>query len=253
MARDTVVLLHGFMGSSLDWDPLTACLEDDYHCLAVDLPGHGMSRDVDLPRLGYEEIGAVLMDTLRRANVHRPHLLGYSLGGRLALHLAMRHPDAFASLILESTSPGLDENLPRERRLAVDEEHARTIERVPFMDWLRTWYRQLLFADLAKDPAVLESVLQRRAENDPAMMARYLREMSPGRLPSLWEGLGHIDLPVLVIVGGLDAKYVERAERMKASLGRCRVASIDAAGHAVHLLHSARMAEVIRSFLNEGV
>ncbi len=240
------------MGSSWDWEPLIGELEDAVHCVAIDLPGHGMSRDVELPCFGYEEVGDIVLRTLRRARIERPHLLGYSMGGRIALHLAARHPECFRSLTLESTSPGLDDELSRERRLAVDQQHARRIREGSLERWLEAWYRQLLFADLARDPEILGMVLRKRAENDPRLVARIVEEMSPGLQPSLWPRLASVTMPVLLISGGLDIKYQERATRMAAALPDARWRQVDAAGHAVHLLHAKEMAEIVKEFVWQG-
>ena len=252
MSTPTLVLLHGFMGSSWDWEPLIAELKNDIHCVAVDLPGHGMSRDVDLPSFGYEEMGLAVMETLRKARLDRPHLLGYSMGGRLALYLASRYPDRFSSLTLESTSPGLDDEHQRQRRLAVDEAHARCIEEESLEAWLNRWYRQVLFADLARDPEFLGMVLRKRAENDPQLVARMIREMSPGLQPTLWPRLSALPLPVLLVLGGLDVKYQERAARMADAFPNATLARVDAAGHAVHLLHATEMAASVREFILQG-
>lgn len=111
-----LVLLHGFLGSSYDWRELLPHLSQDYYCIAVDLPGHGRSCDIQIDSPGFSDCVALLRHTLLKAGIPRFHLLGYSLGGRIALHLAQTWPEALLSLHLESCHPGLLSNDERRQR-----------------------------------------------------------------------------------------------------------------------------------------
>src|ERR687894_1108620 len=145
----TILFLHGFMGSSADWRGAIAALGDRYFCIAVDLPGHGAS--LGMPPDTYTIEGAAravigILDELERV---RTVIAGYSMGGRLALYLALRYPERCAGLLLESASPGIEDEEERTARRETDEEWARCLESGDFEAFLQDWYAQPLFASLA--------------------------------------------------------------------------------------------------------
>src|SRR5918994_3254865 len=140
-----VLFLHGFMGSSADWREIMAALWDRTFRIAVDLPGHGAS--LGLPPDSYTIEGATraVIRTLEGLEVTRPVVAGYSMGGRLALYLALRYPERCAGLFLESASPGLEGASEREARGVADDSKARRLESGDLEAFLRDWYRQPLF------------------------------------------------------------------------------------------------------------
>jgi 2-succinyl-6-hydroxy-2,4-cyclohexadiene-1-carboxylate synthase len=155
----TILFLHGFMGSSADWRGPIAALGYRYFCIAVDLPGHGAS--LGMPPDKYTIEGATrtvigILDELERV---RTIIAGYSMGGRLALYLALRYPERCAGLFLESASPGLENAGERAARRAADESKAGRLESGDFEAFLQDWYRQPLFAYLTRD----ENLLRRGA------------------------------------------------------------------------------------------
>ena len=248
--RRAIVFLHGFMGSSADWRKTTAALEGRHRCIAVDLPGHGASTGL---RPGAYTIGGAarsLLGLLDDLGVERPVLSGYSMGGRLALFLALRHPDRCAGLFLESASPGLEDAGERAARRTADEERAARLEGGDLRGFLHDWYRQPLFAPLAQDEDLLRRTIEERLRNDPAELAKSLRGMGTGGQPSLWGELPGLRVPALAVAGDLDEKFVGISRRM-ASLGpSMRAAVVPAAGHNVHAEAAAAHLSSLETFLS---
>jgi 2-succinyl-6-hydroxy-2,4-cyclohexadiene-1-carboxylate synthase len=231
-----ILFLHGFMSSAADWWGVRAALNSSHRCLAVDLPGHGASLDLPHPQV-YTAGGAALglLDLLDELNLERPVVVGYSMGGRLALYLALRHPERCAGLFLESASPGIENPAERRARREADEERARRLESGDFETFLADWYRQPLFASLARHERLVEKIVEARRGNDPGELARSLRGLGAGSQPSLWDELAGLQVPTLAVAGELDEKYVGIASRMTTLNPRLRTVVVPGAGHNVRL------------------
>jgi 2-succinyl-6-hydroxy-2,4-cyclohexadiene-1-carboxylate synthase len=229
-----VLFLHGFMGSSADWREVMAVIGDQTFRIAVDLPGHGAS--LGLPPDTYTIEGATraVIRTMDGLEVDCPIVAGYSMGGRLALYLALHYPSRCAGLFLESASPGLEGAGERAARRAADEWKAERLESGDFEAFLLDWYRQPLFASLARDENVLRRTVEARRRNDPAELARSLRGMGTGSQPPLWGELEGLAVPALAITGELDEKYAGISSRMASINPRIESAVVPGAGHTVH-------------------
>ena len=249
--QPTVVFLHGFMGAGDDWQETIEVLAPRFRCVAVDLPGHGAS--TELPETAYTMEGAMaaLLELLDGLGIERCALVGYSMGGRLALHVALHHPERVRRLVLESASPGLADEAERAARRGVDEARALRLETGDFDAFLEDWYRQPLFATLARQPDRVAQTIQARRRNRVGELARSLRQMGTGRQEPLWERLERLPVSTLAVVGALDGKYVEVAERMALRTSGLRVAVIPDVGHNVHLECPAAYADVLREFLSQ--
>lgn len=245
-----VVFLHGFMGEGADWLPVAEGLAARFHSILIDLPGHGSSRGGDGEEISMDSAVGSVMETLDALRLERCGLVGYSMGGRLALFLALAHPDRFTHLVLESASPGISSSSERRERQEADEARALRLESLPHDEFLAEWYGQPLFASLHDHPDSLREMLRRRARNDPAAMARVLRGMGAGCQDSLWERLASLRTCTLVAVGALDAKYVALAERMAAESRVIHAAVIPAAGHAVHMERPDELVSLLGNFLS---
>jgi len=232
--RPAVLLLHGFMGSSADWRDVAAALEGRSRVIAVDLPGHGAA--TGLPDGAYTMAGAAegILRTLDGLEIQRAFIVGYSMGGRLALYLALRHPDRCAGLFLESASPGLEDAGERVVRRRADEEKAARLEGGDLRGFLRDWYRQPLFAPLARDEALVRKTIEDKLRNDPLELTRSLRGMGTGNQPPLWTELPDLRVPTLVVAGELDEKFVGISRRMASLNPSIRVNVVPGAGHSVH-------------------
>lgn len=246
--QSAVVWLHGFMGSSADWQPILNRLDVPMRAIAVDAPGHGGS--VGLPEDAYTmaEASQRLIDVLDREGVDKAALVGYSMGGRWALYVALHHPERVRALVLESASPGLKTAAERTARRTIDADRARRIE-ADLPAFLADWYRMPLFASLQRHPGLVELMITTRRHNDPRELARSLRGMGTGQQPSLWERLGGLRVHTLALAGELDAAYVDRARQMAARSARVQMAVVPEAGHNVHAEQPDAFAEQLRSFL----
>ena len=245
-----VVFLHGFMGSSADWREILAVIEDHTFRISVDLPGHGAS--LGLPPDTYTTEGATraVIRTLDGLEVVRPVVAGYSMGGRLALNLALRYQERCAGLFLESASPGLESAKERAARRAADESKAERLESGDFETFLQNWYGQPLFAPLARDEDLLYRTIEAKRRNDPGELARSLRGMGTGSQPSMWGELEGLVVPALAIAGELDVKYAGISSRMASINPRLKSAVIPGAGHTVHAEAPAAYVSLLWRFVD---
>jgi 2-succinyl-6-hydroxy-2,4-cyclohexadiene-1-carboxylate synthase len=233
----TVVLLHGFTHTGASWDPVRAELGERYRALAPDIRGHGTasaSRPVTL------EAG---LDDLELLTPERVTLAGYSMGGRLALHFALAHPERIERLVLVGASPGIADPAERDERRRADEGLADWIERTTIEEFAAQWETTRV---LSGQPApVLAAVREDRLRNTPAGLARALRGLGTGALPPLWDRLPELAMPAALLVGERDPKFREIAERMAARMPGASLKVVAGSGHAVHLEDPVRVAEAL--------
>ena len=243
------VLVHGYTGSASSWEDrlIDGLAGAGLAPALVDLPGHGADVAAADPaaftlRAALERIGS--------AGRWPTDLIGYSMGGRLALHFAAAHPDRVRRLVLESTSPGLATERERTERREADELLASRIE-TEGLDWfVEHWEAQPMFAGRRRlQEAVLRRQRELRLRNNPRSLAAALRGLGTGVLPSLWDRLDRIQQPTLLVVGELDEKFVSIAERMSRALPRARLAIIPGVGHTVHLEDSGAWLHAVVGFL----
>jgi 2-succinyl-6-hydroxy-2,4-cyclohexadiene-1-carboxylate synthase len=245
-AAPEILFLHGFLGSSADWLPVAQRLRATWRCVLIDLPGHGRAQFPEQPEL-YALPGAAQAVL---AGVQVPvHLVGYSLGGRLALRLALQHPERFLSLTLISASPGLPTAAERAARRRTDDALAAELEQRGLNACLAAWYAQNLFGHLQRKPALVRRLLARRRKNCAPEVARMLRGCSVGRQPSLWAQLKKLRLPVLLIAGQQDGKYMQLMRQMQQQIPGARLHVVPGAGHAVVEEQAPRVALALNNFL----
>jgi 2-succinyl-6-hydroxy-2,4-cyclohexadiene-1-carboxylate synthase len=242
------VLLHGFAGTSRAWDGVLAHLPAErYRPLPLDLPGHGSQTTVGVSGpeqesgLGEVDIEQAVGSVLRRSPP-RFALCGYSLGGRIALHVALAAPERVSRLTLIASGPGIGDSGERAKRRASDRALADEIEQVSIERFAERWCAQPVFAG---DPPELK-VLARAdyLRNDPPSLAAALRGLGQGEMAPLWERLGELRMPVTVMVGDRDAKYRAIAQRMADEIPKARV-QILGGGHRLPLESPAQVASAI--------
>lgn len=251
-SNPAVLFLHGFMGSNCDWHDVIGGLTDDFFCIAVDLPGHGHSVNLQGDE-HYTMAGAagLVAHVLDEIGIGEAHVVGYSMGGRLALYFALHYPERCRDTVIESASPGLRHETDRAARREVDETRARRLETQEYAMFLEEWYRMPMFASLERHEGLLERLITARMRNSPNELARSLRMMGTGSQPSLWAELEDVEVSVLAIAGALDGKYVEIAERMSVLTPRIRTAIISNAGHDVHAERPTIYLDLIREYLTK--
>ena len=240
--RPPTLLLHGFLGRGADWDAVRERLPAAWGVCAPDLPGHGAA--VGLGDAAYTMDGAAarLADSLDGP----ADVVGYSMGGRLALHLAVTRPDAVRRLVLVGASPGLRTAAERADRRALDAERAAEIA-AELPGFLDRWYRMPLFG--LPDGLRQRLTADRAAHNDPAELGRSLAGMGTGAQPSHWGRLARISAPTLAVAGARDAKFVRLAAAM-AEAGGFATATVPDAAHLVPAEAPAALAQTLTDFLS---
>jgi 2-succinyl-6-hydroxy-2,4-cyclohexadiene-1-carboxylate synthase len=235
---ETLVLLHGFSGTHRAWDGVVEQLcPERYRPLALDLPGHGEASEHPWPIRFEDCVRAVLA-----AAPERFALCGYSMGGRVALHVALAAPQRVTRLYVIAANPGIEDASERAARLASDERLAQRLEAEPFEDFIESWRTQPLFA--ADPAAVGELARADQRRNEPLALAAVMRGLSTGAMTPLWARLAELEMPVTLIAGARDAKFVALAERTLAGLREGSL-TVLAGGHGLPLEDPAGVAAVL--------
>ena len=223
------------MGTGEDWGELARHLQPAFRCLTPDLPGHdGTPLDLGAGEDPFSAYAELLWHSLEPLLPPRFALVGYSLGGRLALDLACRHPDRISALVLEAAHPGLGRAGDRAERAASDADWARRFEREPWPRVLEDWYRQPVFASLSDEQR--RAFILRRSAHMPGILADVLRATSLARQPNRWEDLPRLAMPLGFIVGRLDAKFCAVGDRMAGLAPNLNLVKLDGLGHNCHAL-----------------
>jgi 2-succinyl-6-hydroxy-2,4-cyclohexadiene-1-carboxylate synthase len=246
-----LVLLHGFTGSAASWASHVEVFARRYLVVAVDLLGHGRSdappdpRRYALPHC-IEDILAVL----DRLQVDRAAVLGYSMGGRAALAVAIAAPDRLWALILESASPGIRDYEVRMARAAQDGALAEMIERDGVEAFVDRWERLPLFRHQAALPDRARAALRsQRLQCSPTGLANSLRGFGQGTMMPMYDFLGEIRVPTLVIAGALDEQYCALGREMSERIPGARLEIVAGAGHTVHLEQPEVFQRTVMEFL----
>ncbi|HMC40126.1 MAG TPA: alpha/beta fold hydrolase [Acidimicrobiales bacterium] len=237
-----LVLVHGFTQTGRSWGRAGDLLAARHELVTLDAPGHGRSAAIEA---GLAD-GADLMAAAVRTTGGPATWLGYSMGGRFALHVAWRHPDLVERLVLVSASAGIDDPAERARRRDSDDLLARRIEQEGKEQFLEWWLAQPLFATLPTGAAGVHE----RLEGPASGWASSLRRAGTGTQEPLWGRLRELAMPVLVIAGGLDHKYRDLARRIGRETGpNATVVILEGAGHACHLERPDEFADVVGTWL----
>lgn len=248
-----LLLLHGFSGTRRTWDGQLPSWRDAFRCVAVDLLGHGASESPSDPaRYRMERAVEDLRALLDAIGIRSAHVLGYSMGARVAMHLALAASDRVRGLILESGSPGLRDPRDRADRLASDGALAARLEREGIAAFVASWERQPLFAtQAALSPTTRAAVRAERLGQTTTGLANSLRGMGVAAHEPLWDRLSEIHAPALVVSGELDPRYRRIGEELVGLLPGARHVVVRGSGHAVHLERPAAFARSISEFLME--
>ncbi len=234
-----LVLIHGFTQTSKSWRRITEALSDGHRVDAVDAPGHGAAatQRFSLPQ-GAEAI----------ADAGGPAVyIGYSMGARFALHVALQRPEVVAGLVLLSGTPGIADETERAARRASDEALATRLESIGTAAFIEQWLQNPLFATLPYDEAERAD----RCTNTAAGLASSLRLAGTGTQLPLWDRFSGLTMPVLVVAGALDDKFTEIGRAMARRIGRsAQFESIADAGHSAHLERPDEFLDIVRPWLD---
>jgi 2-succinyl-6-hydroxy-2,4-cyclohexadiene-1-carboxylate synthase len=240
---ESVVLLHGFSGTGRAWDGVAEALQrEGYLPLAPDLPGHGTASGCEPPITFAGCVRHVLAQTPERFS-----LGGYSLGGRVALHVALAAPERVSRLVLVSSTAGIDDEAERAERRRSDRRLADALESAPFEEFIDRWRAQPLFAGDPPEVDMLAREDQRR--NRPVELASVLRGIGTGEMEPLWERLTQLAMPATVVVGERDAKFRDLGERMVGLLPDAELIVIPG-GHNLPLENPVGLAGVLADRLS---
>jgi 2-succinyl-6-hydroxy-2,4-cyclohexadiene-1-carboxylate synthase len=233
----TVVLLHGFTQTRQSWRRTIAALGGRYRALAPDLPGHGLAAERRPASF------AACAAYVRALGGDKFTLVGYSMGGRIALYTALLLPDLVERLVLVGASPGIADAAEREARRRADEALADRICAIGMEAFAREWGAQELFA--GQPERVAAAAHADRLRNTPAGLAAALRGLGTGVMPPLWDRLGALAMPVTLVVGERDAKFRAVAGRMAPLISGGRVVIVPDTGHAPQLEAPEAVAAVL--------
>lgn len=245
---EPLVLFHGFTGSSETWTSFIAKLQKDYDVITIDLPGHG--KTVTKPGKTLPMFADDFKQILAVLNMKQIHLLGYSMGGRIALALSLEYPELVKTLMLESASPGIESVFERNARKLADDKLANKISQEGITAFVDYWENIPMFTtqkSLSKETQ--QAIRQERLRQTENGLSQSLQFMGTGVQPSYWDKLASLSLPVLLIVGELDKKFVELNEKMVSLIKDVEMITVPKAGHAVHLEKSNDFESIVSKFL----
>ena len=254
-AGPPLLLLHGFTGSGALWEAHAAELAAHFHVIAPDLLGHG---DTDAPadpaRYALARAIADLAALFDALGIARSAVLGYSLGGRLALAFAVEQPRHVGALVLEGASPGIADADERAARRAADDRLAQQLDSDGLAAFVDAWMAQPLFATQAALPAAMRAAARAaRLRNDPAGLAACLRGLGTGSQPSYWQRLHELAMPVLLLAGEHDPKFQALARAMGERIPEATPCVVPGAGHTTHLENPAAFRRLVRAFLAPAI
>ncbi len=235
-----LVLVHGFTQTRKCWGPLVDDLVTDHEVVRVDAPGHGMSSEVIA---GLRGGGRMIADQGGEATY-----LGYSMGGRYLLHLALANSELVRGLVLIGATAGIDEPDARAARARADVDTAARIREQGLLEFLQGWIAQPMFAGI---PAERQFLLE-RMENTVDGLETSVVQAGTGSQDPSWDKLHRLEMPVLVLAGEHDDKYIGLGQRLQAAIGdNARFAVVPGAGHAAHLEQPEAVLAILRPWLAE--
>jgi 2-succinyl-6-hydroxy-2,4-cyclohexadiene-1-carboxylate synthase len=248
-----LLLLHGFTGRGTAWGAHAAAFVRRFEVVVIDLPGHGRSgTPMEPPRASVERSADDLAAILDRLAAAPAHVLGYSLGARIALRLAVAHPRSVRRLVLESPSAGIPDPVARAARRDADEARATRLERDGIAAFVAEWEREPVFASrAAMPPARIARLHAARLRNRPSGLAISLRGAGQGVMEPLRDRLHEVTAPTLVVAGALDPAGSARAADIAAGIRGARLEIITGAGHTPHLETPRTFRTLATDFLEE--
>ena len=245
--KPVILFIHGFMGNCHDFLPVIDRLSE-FCCLVVDLPGHGKTEVKQDCNYLMQNTAQALIQLLQVLDIQQCLLVGYSMGGRLALYLTVYYPQFFTGVILESASPGLRTQRERDRRIEQDYKLAKQLESQDYCLFLQRWYSNSLFASFVRHPNY-DTAIASKLNNNPFMLAKSLRFMGLGMQPSLWNDLPNVKIPLLLLVGTLDPKFVAINRELASLSPQANLCIVKDVGHNIHFERPTEVVRLIKSFL----
>ncbi|EKU47795.1 2-succinyl-6-hydroxy-2,4-cyclohexadiene-1-carboxylate synthase [Staphylococcus massiliensis] len=248
-----LVLLHGFISDGTTYEDDVESFKEKVNVMTIDLPGHGEDTSDLTMTWDFKMITHELDQILEQYDMYDLYLHGYSMGGRVAMYYALHGKALLKGLVLESTSPGIKGESDREERVKVDEARAKVLEIAGLEVFVNDWEKLPLFASQQSlNKETREAIRRNRMKQDPVKLAKALRDYGTGSMPNLWNDIKNIEVPVKIIVGELDEKFVSIAEKMEQLLPQSDVSVIKDAGHTVHVEDKANFDTIVLTFTLGG-
>ena len=248
-SKPALILIHGFLGNINDWTPYLPQLQKQFNCLTLNLPGHGNNHPEE-HHYHFDIITENFLTLLKTHNISSCYVLGYSLGGRVAQHIAFKYPHVIKKLILESASPGLLVETDKNKRLAQNDEWVHTLKKVPLNTFLNQWYQQPLFSTLQNNPEQYKKLLKNRQNNCVKGIIRSLIQHSPTNYKSHWQHLHLLPSNTLYITGNEDKKYVQIGHLIKKKAPHIQIVTLPHCSHMAHFENPQTFFDTCINFLN---
>ncbi|XP_048503546.1 protein PHYLLO, chloroplastic isoform X4 [Beta vulgaris subsp. vulgaris] len=260
--NNALLFLHGFLGTSEDWIPIMKGLSGYAKCFSVDLPGHGKSkmqssdsyRTTGGQSLSIEVVAAVLSQLINKICTRKVTIIGYSMGARIALYMALRFSGKIDGAVVISGSPGLKNETERRIRAAKDDSRARSLISFGLVPFLDNWYHSDLWMSFREHPKFKKIAASRLEHDDIHGLAKSLSDLSVGRQPPLWEDLKYCKIPLMFVVGEKDAKFKNISQDICREMGQAtnhETVEVPNSGHAVHLENPLAIIRLVRQFLTK--
>lgn len=251
-AKNLIVFLHGFTGSLKDWDEVRKNISPNYATLTLDLIGHGLSDSpAELSFYNADSIIKQIFDVINHFNKEKIVLVGYSMGGRAALSFAEKYPEKIKALVLESTSPGIKDEVERNKRKQTDDELAEFILANPIENFVDKWMNLEIFKSqksLSKEK--LQAIRNQKLLNNKIGLANSLRGFGTGVMPELYDSLSDITVPTLLITGELDEKFTKINSDIVKLFPIVDHKVVNYAGHNTHLEKPDQFISVMNNFIH---
>ncbi|CAM8957088.1 unnamed protein product [Rhodiola kirilowii] len=270
-SNNVVVFIHGFLGTSDDWIDIMKATSGSARCISLDIPGHGSSKirnheaeEWQKCGLKMEIVAAFLRKLIGDVTPHKVTLVGYSMGARIALYMALKFANKVDGAVIISGSPGLKDESSKKIRRRIDDSRARSLIDNGLEVFLDNWYAQELWESLRDHPRFKSIVASRSRHDDMSGLAKALSGLSIGRQQSLWEDLKSCTTPLLIIVGEKDAKFKRIGQEMLHELASStmskdneteetyQMVEVCDSGHAVHLENPLAFIKELRQFLEKA-
>ncbi len=244
-----IVFIHGFLGNHLDWSAVIDALSQQWFCLSIDLPGHGERGDSLLSNSGESELN-LLFDSII-STIDKPfNLLGYSLGGRIAMLLAHQHPGYILSLSLESSHPGLLTQHEKQNRIQADKKWASLFLTQPLNLVLREWYQQPVFN--CHNNRKLQQLVESHLGQSGAQLSKALTDYSLGIQKPYWDFLSQWNKPLLYISGKYDGKFCSIGADIKNINPYTQHITLEQSAHNCHDDQPQAFIDTLSRFLNNN-
>ena len=255
--KPVILFLHGFIGNLHEFEPVIELISPELSYLTVDLPGHGNTQVLaGNEYYTMENTAKGIINLLDDLQITQCCLVGYSMGGRLALYLTLNYPTRFSKVILESASPGLATETARLNRIKQDTQIARKLARIntqqDFTTFLINWYSQPIFGPIKNHPH-FPFMLEKRLQNHPINLSKSLQFMGTGSQPSLWHQLTENQVPLLLLAGEYDQKFIDVNVEIARICTTARIEIINHAGHNTHLENTQQFIQKIIKFITYGL